>query len=87
VWGDGLARLLRAGAQQAAGDGERAAASLTAAISALEAAGMQLYAAAARRALGIVIRDPAVIASAEASLRAIGVVHPARMAAMLVPGV
>ncbi len=87
AWGDGLAQLLRAGAHHVRGADDRAAGSLAAAVAALDGAGMQLYAAAARRALGVVSGDPALTARGEASLAGLGIANPGRMAAMLVPGV
>jgi len=87
AWGEGFAMLLRAGAAQARGDPAGAARHLRTALGALAASDMQLYEAAARRGLGAVTRDPALIEQGEAALTALGAGNPSRMAAMLVPGV
>ena len=85
-WGDGLALLLRAGAERADGDQAAAADTLRHAVAALDRAGMLLYAEAARRGLGIAIGDAALVQQSEAAMAQLGVINPARMAAMLVPG-
>jgi len=85
-WGDGLAQLLRAGCDRARGNEESAADHARRAARALEAAGMELYAASARRGVGVLAHDEALIARADADLVALGVSSPSRMAAMLVPG-
>jgi len=90
AWAAPLGALLRAGAR--ARDGERG----TSVTSLLEeaargasACGMAGYAAAARRALGLVRGDSdgqAMVAAADAELGARGVKSPARFAGMLAPG-
>jgi hypothetical protein len=89
VWGDGLARLLEAGVAWTRGDATLAARVLDEAIALLEGREMALFAAAARRALGLVVggeRGAALIEHADSLMTALGVANPARMAAMLVPG-
>jgi hypothetical protein len=88
-WGDPLAALLHAGASWLDGEDARAAAELRAAVQGFDAAGMALYAAAARRRLGELLggdEGAALIAIATAWMRAEGIVRPERMAAMLAPG-
>jgi eukaryotic-like serine/threonine-protein kinase len=86
AWGDGLALLLRAGAERARGRDEVAARQLGRAAEALDAAGMRLFTAAARRGLAVLAGDAAATGQADAALVTLGVTNPARMAAMLVPG-
>jgi hypothetical protein len=82
------AALLRAGASAIAGDRAAAITDLQAALPAFERAGMALQAAAARRALGLQLGDEgkALIAEADAWLTGRGVRNPARLTAMLAPG-
>jgi tetratricopeptide (TPR) repeat protein len=87
IWGEGLASLLRAGVERAGGRDEAAAETLRHAIASLDRAGMQLYAEAARRGLGATIGDDRLVRQADAAMAQLGVINPARMAAMLVPGV
>jgi serine/threonine protein kinase/tetratricopeptide (TPR) repeat protein len=85
-WGDGLALLIRAGADRASGRTDRAVHRLGQAGGALDRAGMQLYAAAARRGLAALTGDGTLARQTEATLTSLGVTNPARMAAMLAPG-
>ena len=85
-WADGLALLLRAAGEDALGRPERARAALEQAIARLDGAGMQLFAAAARRRLGLLTGAGDEVESAEATLQALGCRNPAPMADMLVPG-
>jgi eukaryotic-like serine/threonine-protein kinase len=85
-WGDGLAQLVRAAAEDALGRPERARASLERAIELLDSAQMHHYAAAARRRLGLVTGRHDLVEAADQTLRALGFANPARMEAMLVPG-
>jgi serine/threonine protein kinase len=85
----GLGLLLRAGAAAAAGDRDRAAAQLRAAIAALEDLETMLFAQAARARLGETIGgEPGqkMIAEAHAWMQKQGVKRPDRMTATLVPG-
>ena len=85
-WADGLALLLRAAGEDALGRPERSRTALEDAALRLETADMQLYAAAARRRLGILSGAGDQVTEAEAALRALGCRNPAPMADMLVPG-
>jgi hypothetical protein len=87
-WGEALARLLFAGVAIArgAGDGARL---LRDAAAALDAVDMALHAASARRLLGLVVGGDdgrALVAAADGWMRGQGIKNPARLAAMLVPG-
>ncbi len=88
-WADPLARLVRAALAAARGDREGAAETLALAEQELEAQEMALYAAAARRRRGELSggeRGRALVASADAAMRARGVARPAAMANVLAPG-
>jgi hypothetical protein len=88
-WGDGLAALLEAGAAWARGQAAVADRLLEEGIRQLERREMALFVAASRRALGEVRggeRGAALIADADEAFAALGIVNPARMAAMLAPG-
>ncbi len=88
-WSTPLARLIEAGVAAARDDQARAHALLAGAVPGLEAAGMALYAVAARRCQGRLEGGDAgsvLVAEAEAWLRRQGVTEPARMVDMLVPG-
>jgi hypothetical protein len=88
-WARALATLLAAGLAQVRGDQDRAAAQLRAGIDSVTAAGMHLYAAAARRRLGQHVggdEGVALRATADAWMSERGVANPARMTAMLIPG-
>jgi hypothetical protein len=80
---------LRAGIAACRGDEERACAFLDAARAAAEAADMAIFAAAARRRLGERLagdEGAALIASADAAMRAQEIRSPARLTAMFFPG-
>ena len=86
VWGNGLAQLVRAAA---AAEPTRAADHLTRAAALFDETGMRLFAAAARRRLGLVTggeAGDAATASAEATLRQLGAANPGAFADMLAPG-
>jgi serine/threonine protein kinase len=88
-WSTPLAQLLDAGIAAARGEQERAATLLPTAIDGLGAAGMTLYAAAARLVLGRLLGgdEGARLTSAAGEwMTAQGVKQPARLAAMLAPG-
>lgn len=85
-WSTPLARLLEAGIAAARGDATRAAALLAEAIPGLDAAGLALYAAAARARAARLADDSAGTAAALAWFAEHGVVRPARMLQMLAPG-
>ena len=85
-WADGLALLLRAAGEDALGRPERAQSALQDAIARLDTADMQLFAAAARRRLGLLSGADGRVTEAEDALRALGCSNPAPMADMLVPG-
>jgi serine/threonine protein kinase/tetratricopeptide (TPR) repeat protein len=85
AWADALAHLLQAGVEQARGSG-KAAALLQEAIAGLDAVEMGLHAAAARRALGRMLRGEEgkkLIELAEAWMSERGIRNPARMAELL----
>jgi len=85
VW----AKLLRAGIAARAGDTVAAKATLEDAIAGAESLGMALYVAAARRKLGEIEggdEGAANIAAADAWMAAEGIINPARMAGLYVPG-
>jgi tetratricopeptide (TPR) repeat protein len=88
AWSQPLARMILAACARAKGDAGRATEELRAAVRELEAQDMQLYAIVARAALA---RAGAVDAAHEtedvnAWMRREGVVAPARLAAMVAPG-
>src|SRR6185503_7901926 len=83
-WADGLALLVRAAGDDTLGRPERARPLLEKAIELLTAADMQLFAAAARRRLGLLTADAAAVEEAERVLRDLGCSNPAPMADMLV---
>lgn len=78
--------LLRGGLANLSGDRGGAARYLTEAANACEAADMHLYAAAARRWLGQVQGDEALVREADEWMRNQEVRNPARMTGMLAPG-
>lgn len=89
AWATPMAVLLRAGAASVQGDAERAGALLAQAEKGFEAANMELYAAAARHCLGMLIggdRGQALVESVDAWMAGQNIRNPARMAAMLSPG-
>jgi hypothetical protein len=78
--------LLHAGVACVSGDEARARNHLHAGIQRLEANNMELYAAAARYALGEIGKNADVRERGERALYAAGVTEPRRASAMLVPG-
>jgi Cdc6-like AAA superfamily ATPase len=88
-WADPLAALLAAGVARARGDDERARNQLDVAARGFDATEMALWAAAARWQLGRLVggdEGAALVAAAEALLRAQSVADPGRVAATLAPG-
>ncbi|MBZ5618581.1 MAG: AAA family ATPase [Acidobacteriia bacterium] len=88
-WSDALAALLRAGIASTRGSRQESVKLLEDAEQRLVAAGMVLYAMAARRARGRLLggeRGRELSASAEEWMRNQEILNPARMAAMLAPG-
>jgi hypothetical protein len=89
-WGMGLALLVRAGVVAQRGKENEAALLGEAAETALESADMALYAAAARRRRGELTAGDegrALMAEADAVMLRQEIRNPARMTAMLAPGV
>ncbi|WZO98998.1 protein kinase [Isosphaeraceae bacterium EP7] len=89
AWGQVAARLIRAGAASVRGDSARAAKHLADAIKRADAEQIDLFAAAARRQLGVVLggdEGRELVARADAWMVAQSIRDPARMAACLVPG-
>ena len=85
-WGSALAGLIRAGMAVTRGDHEAALTLLGSAEAALESTDMRLYAAAARRCRGELIRGDegdALVKSADRWMGQQGIRNPARMTAML----
>jgi hypothetical protein len=88
-WGEPLAAQLRAGVAARRRDAAGAARHLRDAARGFDAAGMALFAAAARRRLGEVLggeEGRALVEAASAWMRAQGVADPERITAMLAPG-
>ena len=81
-----FALLLRAGLANLSGDRDAAVRHLADAAKACEAADMHLYAAAARRRLGQVTGDDALVRQADEWMRGQEVRNPARMTDLLAPG-
>jgi hypothetical protein len=81
-----LAALLRAGIASRRGDAETAAAHLGVAAAGFADASMALLEAVAQRARARLAADSGGTATAEAAIRALGVVDPGRLAATLAPG-
>ena len=82
--------LLLAGAAELDGDADGAIAELRRGLAALEAVELGLYAVGARRRLGQLVggdEGSALVAAADAELARQGVAQPARLAAMIAPGV
>ena len=89
AWGIGLAHLIRAGAASVRGDSVAAIALLRQAETALDAAGMALFAASARRRLGVILggdEGQALVEKADTWMRSQSILNPARMAASFAPG-
>jgi hypothetical protein len=88
-WSRGWVDLLSAGIAAVRGDHDIAAALTRDAARRCEAAGMGLYAAAARRSLGQLLQGDEgrrLIAAADTGMADQGVRNPARMTAVLAPG-
>jgi hypothetical protein len=88
-WGNGLARLVRAGALAAQDRLEKAEVLFRAAEEALESADMHLLAASARRRRGELIKGEQganLIQTADSSMHQQGIVAPEHIAAMLAHG-
>jgi serine/threonine protein kinase len=88
-WSDALACLIRAGAATVRADRSRATALLAEAATRLDAVAMRIYAEAARRRLGELLGGEdghALIAQANSWMAGQKIQDPARMAAMLAPG-
>ncbi|MBI2388247.1 MAG: AAA family ATPase [Deltaproteobacteria bacterium] len=91
-WATALSKLVRAGIRCQRGDRARAAAELRAAIEHLDRTEMHLFAAAARRTLGVMTKTTEgsegdrLVEDADAWLRARGVQNPTRLARLFVPG-
>jgi hypothetical protein len=91
AWAAPLARLIRAGLAlgKAQPRPDEATRLLREAILELDAHGMSLHAACARRALGGLLADAegrTLVDAADAWMSAQGILRPARMAAMIAPG-
>jgi hypothetical protein len=87
-WSDGIAQLYAAALATIAGETERGVALLAEAERGFAAAEMAIYAGTTQRRRGELIggdEGGALVAAADASLRACGIVHPARFAAFYVP--
>jgi hypothetical protein len=90
VWSDPLAALVRAGIAARCGDSERAVRLLSGAAAAFDAADMALHAAAARHQWGVLIggaEGEELVRTAESWMNGQMIKNPARMSAMLVPGI
>jgi hypothetical protein len=88
-WGTPQAKLVVAAVALARGDSARATATLRAAIDGFDAAGMALYAEAARLCLSALVggdEAQSLAKGARAWMEAAGVKDPRRMTAMLAPG-
>ncbi|WP_437609247.1 protein kinase [Sorangium sp. So ce834] len=88
-WADPFAAAVRAAVAAARGESEPAAQQLAEAVRGFEAAGMALYAAAARRRHGELLQGDegrAAVAAANGWMHDQGIVSPDRMTSMLMPG-
>jgi hypothetical protein len=88
-WSTPMAKLLKAGVAATGSNDSRAAVLLEEAVQGFEAADMALYAAAARRCLGTVLKGDegaALTRDADAWMTGHTVKDPARLTAMLAPG-
>ena len=88
-WTAPFAAILSGGAASVDGDAQSAASFLRSAIERAEAAEMSGYASAARHQLGRLLggdEGAALVAAAQAAMRAQGIHDPARFASTLVPG-
>ncbi|MFH1265006.1 MAG: ATP-binding protein, partial [Planctomycetota bacterium] len=89
AWADALAQVLRAGISAACQDWERTVALLETAIARLDAVDMALFAASARRRLGVLLggeRGRRLVAEADSWMAGQGIRNPARMAILHTPG-
>jgi hypothetical protein len=89
AWGEGLARLIRAGVAAGRGDTPGAVSRLNAAVAGLEANDMRYPAAGARRRLGALLggdEGRALIAEVNSWMTSQGIRNPDRFTAMLAPG-
>jgi hypothetical protein len=89
AWADPLAAAIRAALARQEGDVRDAERHLGAAIGGFDAAGMSLFAAAARRHRGRLLGGDAgrdAVIAADTWMRARGVAEPGRIAAMLLSG-
>jgi serine/threonine protein kinase len=86
LWADGLASALQAGLENVLGNTAAAANLLDQAAGRLFAADMRLFAAAARRQLGVLKGSSELVSDADSLMRQLGIANPRRMAAALVPG-
>ncbi|HEX6834951.1 MAG TPA: hypothetical protein VF334_00185, partial [Polyangia bacterium] len=89
AWSAPLAALLAAGVARTGGDLAQARTSLDEAARGFDAADMALWEAVARRQLGLLVggdEGAALVAAADAFLRAQSVRDPGRVAATLAPG-
>ncbi len=89
AWIDPFAPLLRAGIRTVRGDRDHAIRLLAAAVEGFTVADMSLYAAAARRGLGLLLggdEGRSHIERADAVMREQGIPRPERVAAVLAPG-
>jgi hypothetical protein len=90
AWADPKAALVRAGIAARRSDPERAVHLLSAAAEGFDAADMALYAAAARRQWGVLVggtEGQELARNAESWMTEQTIKNPARMSAMLVPGI
>ena len=88
-WSDPLASLLRAGIANMEGDTARAEQLLGAAVDGFDRAAMKLYAAAARRRLGILVggeRGRELVCRADNWMASQTIKNPPLMTGMLAPG-
>ena len=88
-WARGLALLIRAGVASVRGDATSAVTLLTGAAAAFDAVDMGLFAASARRRLGVLLggeEGGALMAQADAWMTGQEIRNPARMAACVAPG-
>ena len=89
-WGNALAKLLRAGVESSRGERDAALVHLVSAAEKFTAADMALHAAVARRRRGELLggaEGAALVDAADAWMKNQSIRNPARMSAMLAPGV
>ena len=87
-WSDAVARLLNAAVASVEGRANDVRDMLAAAVSGFERADMKLYAAVARRRLGVIQGEygRALVDGADAWMAAEGIKNPARIARLIAPG-